>query len=107
MPEVQKPVLEHAAPKANQTPRLDGRLADDSLPESNHAAKAGAVRKTDVDGARALVEVVDEFFSFADRLLSSCEESLRTPQPSPLVCQLAKEIEPEVRRILRPSVSVS
>lgn len=28
MPEVQKPVLEHAAPEANQTPGLAGRLAD-------------------------------------------------------------------------------
>jgi hypothetical protein len=29
MPEMQKPVLEHAAPKANQNQRLDGHLADE------------------------------------------------------------------------------
>jgi hypothetical protein len=43
MPEMQKPVLEHAAPKANQTPRLDGRLADNSVPDSNDVT----VRETD------------------------------------------------------------
>ena len=36
MPEMQKPVLEHAAPKADQNQRLGGRLADSSLPESTH-----------------------------------------------------------------------
>jgi hypothetical protein len=30
MPEVQKPVLEHAAPKANQNQGLEGRLADEA-----------------------------------------------------------------------------
>jgi hypothetical protein len=30
MPEVQKPVLEHAAPKANQNQGLDGHLADEA-----------------------------------------------------------------------------
>ena len=35
MPEVQKPVLEHAAPKADQNQRLDGHSADASLPDSN------------------------------------------------------------------------
>jgi hypothetical protein len=39
MPEVQKPVLEHAAPKADQNQGLDGRLADASLPESNYVVK--------------------------------------------------------------------
>ena len=47
MPEVQSPVLEHAAPKAVQTSRLDGRLADASLPESKNAVKEVTVRKTD------------------------------------------------------------
>lgn len=39
MPEVQKPVLEHAAPKADQNQGLDGRLADESLPEGNDDVK--------------------------------------------------------------------
>jgi hypothetical protein len=30
MPEMQKPVLEHAAPKANQNQGLDGHLADEA-----------------------------------------------------------------------------
>lgn len=30
MPEMQKPVLEHAAPKANQNQRLDGHLANEA-----------------------------------------------------------------------------
>jgi hypothetical protein len=30
MPEVQKPVLEHAAPKANQNQGLDSHLADEA-----------------------------------------------------------------------------
>lgn len=34
MPEVQESVLEHAAPEANQTPRLAGRLTDGDYREN-------------------------------------------------------------------------
>ena len=36
LPEVQEPVLEHAAPEANQTPRLAGRLAEQNVSEGGH-----------------------------------------------------------------------
>lgn len=39
MSEMQEPVLEHAAPKADQNQRLDGHSADASLPESNPIVK--------------------------------------------------------------------
>lgn len=48
MPEVQKSVLEHAAPKADQNQGLDGQLTDGSLPESNYIVKevtGGVFRK--------------------------------------------------------------
>lgn len=46
MPEVQKPVLEYAAPKADQNQRLDGHSADASLPHSNPVVKEVTIRKT-------------------------------------------------------------
>ena len=41
MPEVQKPVLEHAAPKANQNQGLDSRLASESE-EATLSMQAGS-----------------------------------------------------------------
>lgn len=60
MPEVQKSVLEHAAPKANQTPRLDGRLADDILPE----------QKTGVTRLQFVLEIKSEHLENPDKILN-------------------------------------
>ena len=41
LPEMQESVLEHAAPEANQTPRLAGRLTDGDYPENQNSVKLG------------------------------------------------------------------
>lgn len=40
MPEVQKPVLEHAAPKAIQNQGLDGQLTSTTIPQSKQIVKS-------------------------------------------------------------------
>ena len=47
LPKVQESVLEHAAPEANQTSRLAGRLANRDYPENSGFVNVGTVRKTD------------------------------------------------------------
>ena len=45
LPEMQKSVLEHAAPEANQNQGLAGRLADGDYPENQDAVKLAARKR--------------------------------------------------------------
>jgi len=90
MPEMQKPVLEHAAPKANQNQGLDGHLADE---------------------ATALMQI--EAFSFVPPPLSSRfgQEARWHPNPTSFLYAIQKDerwmwttavtLRPEQIRVIR------